>query len=71
MFDMVCHRFCPQALAKALKVNKALTNINLLDNQIGNEGAKACCLAWGSVVPGFEMVNWNGIKWCTSGVQDL
>ena len=46
-FDMVCHCFCPQALAKALKVNQTVTNINLDNNNIGNEGAKAWCLAGG------------------------
>ena len=48
---MVCHRFCPQALAEALKVNKTVTDINLRGNEIGNEGAKAWCLAGGSVDP--------------------
>ena len=54
MFDMVCHRFCPQALAEALKVNKTLTNIGL--SSIGTEGAKAWCLGRGFVAPGFAMV---------------
>ena len=49
---MVCHRFCPQALAEALKVNKTLTNIDLRGNKIGTEGAKAWCLGRGSVAPG-------------------
>ena len=44
---MVCHRFCPQALAQALKVNKTVTDINLDGNNIGKEGAKAFCLAHG------------------------
>ena len=51
---MVCHLCRPQALAEALKVNKM--NINLSWNCIGPEGAKAWCLARGSVAPGFEMV---------------
>ena len=49
---MVCHRFCPQALAEALKVNKTITKIVLSNNEIGNEGAKAWWLARGSVAPG-------------------
>ena len=68
---MVCHRFCPQALAEALKVNKTLTKIDLQGNDIDKEGAKAWCLGRGSVAPGFEMVNENGAKWCTSGVGDF
>ena len=48
MFDMVWHRFCPQALAEALKVNQTLTNVNLECNNIGKEGAKAWCLGRGS-----------------------
>ena len=71
---MVCHRFCPQALAEALKANKAVTNIDLGYNTFGKEGAKAWCLARGSVAPGLETVKWilqNGIKWCTGGVRDL
>ena len=55
-FHMVCHRFCPQALAEALKVNTTVTNIDLADNKIGTEGAKAWCLAQGCVAPGIEMV---------------
>ena len=68
---MVCHRFCPQALAEALKVNKTVTNIDLFDNKIGNEGAKAWCLARGSVAicgswpPNGEM---ESIKMESSGV---
>ena len=50
---MVCHRFCPQALAEALKVNKTVAIIDLELNEIGNEGAKAWCFAGGSVAPGF------------------
>ena len=53
---LVCHRFCPQALAEALKVNKTVTDINLDGNNIGKEGAKAWCLARGSVAPGLETV---------------
>ena len=39
-----CHRFWPQALAEALKVNTTLTNINLEACGIGVEEAEA----WGS-----------------------
>ena len=53
---MVCHRFCPQALAESLKVNKTVTNIDLRGHNIGNEGAKAWCLARGSVARGLESV---------------
>ena len=35
-----CHRFWPQALAEALKVNTTLTNINLEACGIGVEEAK-------------------------------
>ena len=52
---MVSH-FCPQDLAEALKVNVTVTNLNLEWNEIGNEGAKAWCLARGSVAPGLETV---------------
>ena len=52
LFDIVC----PQALAKALKVNKTVTTIDLSWNNIGKEGAKAWCLARGSVAPGLETV---------------
>ena len=68
---MLCHRFCPQALAEALKVNQTVTDINLSYNKIDNEGAKARWLAWGSVAPGLETVKENGIKWCSSGARDL
>ena len=68
---MVCHRFCPQALAEALNVNKTLTKIFLEGNSIGTEGAKACCLGLGFVGPGFGTVEKYGIKWCTSGARDL
>ena len=33
-----------QALAEDLKQNSSLTNLNLFDNNIGPEGAKAWCL---------------------------
>ena len=36
---LICR--CLQALAEALKINGSVTNINLFDNQIGAEGAKA------------------------------
>ena len=52
--DTVCHCFCPQALAAALKVNKTVATIDLYHDQIGNEGAKAWFLARGSVAPGLE-----------------
>ena len=35
---------CLQALAEALKTNGSVTNINLRDNKIGDEGAKAWCV---------------------------
>ena len=44
---MVCHRFCPQALAEALKVNKTLTNIGLEGNHYHSTD-EAWCLAQGS-----------------------
>ena len=47
---MVCHHFCPEALAGALKVNKAVTSIDLRDNDIGIEGVKAGCLTRGTNV---------------------
>ena len=34
-----------QALAEGLKENSILTNLNLWENNIGPEGAKAWCLA--------------------------
>ena len=46
MPTLICR--CLQALAEALKINKCVTNINLGDNQIGDEGAKAWCVV-GSV----------------------
>ena len=52
---MVCHRFCPQALAEALKVNTTVSHVDLERNEIGNEGAKAWCLPRGSVAPGLGM----------------
>ena len=57
---LVWHRFWPQALAEALKVNKTVTKINLTNNQIGNEGAEAWCLARGSVAPGPKW--WNKME---------
>ena len=60
---LVWHRFRPQALAEALKVNKTVTDINLADNRIGKEGAKAWCLARGSVA---ASKRWNKMEW--SGV---
>ena len=35
-------RRCLQALAESLKENNSITNIDLFDNKIGTEGAKAC-----------------------------
>ena len=75
----VCPHFCPKALAEALKVNTTVTKIDLKDCspwpwsscRIGNEGAKAWCLARGSETEGLETVNENRIKWGTSGVGDL
>ena len=67
-FRMVCHRFCPQALAKALRVNKTVTKIDLRWNFLGNGGAKAWCLGRGFVATGFGRAEYTGIKWCTSGV---
>ena len=32
-------------------------NINMIKNNIGKEGAEACCLARGFVAPGFGRVN--------------
>ena len=59
---MVCHRFCPQALAEALKVNTTVTSIDLRGSYIGNEGPKAWCLAMGTnvgVQGGF--LCWTGV----------
>ena len=42
MPTLICR--CLQALAEALKINGSVTNINLEDNQIGAEGAKAWCV---------------------------
>ena len=39
---LICR--CLQALAEALKINGSVTNINLVGNQIGAEGAKAWCV---------------------------
>ena len=35
---------CLQALAEALKINASVANIDLYNNQIGAEGAKAWCV---------------------------
>ena len=35
---------CLQALAEALKINRSVTNIDLGNNKIGAEGAKAWCV---------------------------
>ena len=40
---LICR--CLQALAEALKINKSITNIDLHLSQIGDEGAKAWCVA--------------------------
>ena len=53
---MICHRFCPQALAEALTVNKTVTNINLDYNKIDEEGAEAWCLGRGSAALDLETV---------------
>ena len=42
MPTLICR--CLQALAEALKINGSVTNINLVGNQIGAEGAKAWCV---------------------------
>ena len=39
---LICR--CLQALAEALKINGSVTNIDLDNNQIGDEGAKAWCV---------------------------
>jgi len=39
---LICR--CLQALAEALKINASVANINLRENQIGAEGAKAWCV---------------------------
>ena len=39
---LICR--CLQALAEALKTNTSVTNIDLSENQIGAEGAKAWCV---------------------------
>ena len=41
---LIC--LCFQALAEALKTNASVTNIDLADNKIGAEGAKAWCVGW-------------------------
>ena len=43
---LICR--CLQALAEALKINASVTDINLSNNQIGDEGVKAWCVV-GSV----------------------
>ena len=43
---LICR--CLQALAEALKINGSVTNIDLRENKIGAEGAKAWCVV-GSV----------------------
>ena len=45
---MVCHRFCPQALVEALKVNRTVTSVAV--GGVGNEEAKAGCLTRGTNV---------------------
>ena len=40
---LLCLRF--QALAEALKINKSVTNIDLLCKWIRSEGAKAWCMS--------------------------
>ena len=39
---LICR--CLQALAEALKINASVTTIDLGENQIGAEGAKAWCV---------------------------
>ena len=39
---LICR--CLQALAEALKINASVTDINLPNNQIGDEGVKAWCV---------------------------
>ena len=59
---MVCHRFCPQALAEALKVNATVTSIDLRGG-MRDEGAKAWCLARGTNVGGQDLggfLCWTG-----------
>ena len=46
---MVCHRLRPQDFIEVLRGNKTSKNIWRYCNHIGNEGAKAWCLARGSV----------------------
>ena len=40
---LIC--LCFQALAEALKTNASVKNIDLFGNKIGDEGAKAWCVA--------------------------
>ena len=42
MPTLICR--CLQALAEALKINASVANIDLDNNQIGDEGAKAWCV---------------------------
>ena len=64
---LACHRFWPQALAEALKVNTTLTNIDLRGNDIGMEGAEAWARQGGPLGRGrviwfvFEMGNSSGV----------
>ena len=44
-FHLVCHHFCPQALAEALKVNKSVRVIDLPCTDIRQNFARAWCLA--------------------------
>ena len=44
MPTLICR--CLQALAEALKTNESFTNIGLVGNKIGAEGAKAWCVGW-------------------------
>ena len=48
------HRFCPQAIAEVLKVNKTLTDIDLSMNDFGKEGTEAWYLAKGLWVQAME-----------------
>ena len=44
--------FSSQALAESLKKNSTLTNLNLVANGIGDDGAKAWCLVEDGVKEG-------------------
>ena len=63
---MVCHRFCPQALAEALKVNQTITTISLAHNEMGKEEAEAWSLGRGSASPDLERV-----KYCARAAKSL